>query len=467
MKKIITTLLLAGFIIADVSPLAAFAIGSKTKANEPKKVSIMKSHKLRQKSDEFKYEYINYEWWNNFNDPILTGYIDRAIKNNYSLKMATIAVDEYYQAIKIQFANELPQAGTAFSPAYVKNSGFNEGNWTFAMPAIVNYEADIFLKNHDKTKSVKKEYEGSLQDERAAYIGIASAVGSVYLNIIKLDKMISLQEEIVKDRKIIYDLFLARNKEGLTSTADTVKANKSYISGQTALTEYKKQRNILLNQLCVLIGENPNKADTISRASYDELDFSGIIPEEIASEVISQRPDYIKAEKMIEKAGIDVRVAKKEFLPSINLTGVALFLAGDIGSLWTTKNALAALAGGVTLPLFTGGKRTANLKLKKDEYERVLNSYYQTNLTAIQEVNDALTTIKHDDKKYQDTKTQAQLERENYGYNEASYNQGVLSKLDLIQLKENVLSTDKIVADQKINCLVDYISLYKAVGSQL
>ena len=467
MKKIITTLLLAGFIIADVSPLAAFAIGSKTKANEPKKVSIMKSHKLRQKSDEFKYEYINYEWWNNFNDPILTGYIDRAIKNNYSLKMATIAVDEYYQAIKIQFANELPQAGTAFSPAYVKNSGFNEGNWTFAMPAIVNYEADIFLKNHDKTKSVKKEYEGSLQDERAAYIGIASAVGSVYLNIIKLDKMISLQEEIVKDRKIIYDLFLARNKEGLTSTADTVKANKSYISGQTALTEYKKQRNILLNQLCVLIGENPNKADTISRASYDELDFSGIIPEEIASEVISQRPDYIKAEKMIEKAGIDVRVAKKEFLPSINLTGVALFLAGDIGSLWTTKNALAALAGGVTLPLFTGGKRIANLKLKKDEYERVLNSYYQTNLTAIQEVNDALTTIKHDDKKYQDTKTQAQLERENYGYNEASYNQGVLSKLDLIQLKENVLSTDKIVADQKINCLVDYISLYKAVGSQL
>ena len=341
MKKIITTLLLAGFIIADVSPLAAFAIGSKTKANEPKKVSIMKSHKLRQKSDEFKYEYINYEWWNNFNDPILTGYIDRAIKNNYSLKMATIAVDEYYQAIKIQFANELPQAGTAFSPAYVKNSGFNEGDWTFAMPAIVNYEADIFLKNHDKTKSVKKEYEGSLQDERAAYIGIASAVGSVYLNIIKLDKMISLQEEIVKDRKIIYDLFLARNKEGLTSTADTVKANKSYISGQTALTEYKKQRNILLNQLCVLIGENPNKADTISRASYDELDFSGIIPEEIASEVISQRPDYIKAEKMIEKAGIDVRVAKKEFLPSINLTGVALFLAGDIGSLWTTKNALA------------------------------------------------------------------------------------------------------------------------------
>lgn len=116
---------------------------------------------------------------------------------------------------------------------------------------------------------------------------------------------------------------LARNKEGLTSTADTVKANKSYIAGNTDLTEYKKQRTKLLNQLCVLLGENPNKAETLSRVSFDDIHFSGNIPSEIPSEVIVTRPDYIKAEKMVEKAGINVRVARKEFLPSINLMGIA------------------------------------------------------------------------------------------------------------------------------------------------
>ncbi|MBR1425476.1 TolC family protein [bacterium] len=464
MKKTIIILLLASLILTDITP--AMAIGSK-KTSEPKKASITKTHKQRLKSDEFKYEYINYDWWNNFKDPTLTGYVDKAIKNNYGLKMATIAVDEYYQAVKLQFANELPQAGVGFSPAYVKQPGTTSSNWSFATPAIVNYEADIFLKNRDKTKSVAKEYEQSLQDERAAYIAIASAVGTTYLNIVKLDKMITLQEEIVQDRKIIYDLMLLRNKEGLTSTADTVKANKSYIAGLTNLTEYKKQRKILLNQLSVLIGESPEKSEALTRISYDELNYNGIIPTEISSEIIAQRPDYIKAEQMIEKAGIDVRVAKKEFLPSINLTGLALFLAGDIGSAWTTKNALTALAAGANWSLFTGGRKIANLKLKKDEYERVLNNYHQTNLTAIQEINDALITIKHDNKKYQDTKTQSELERQDYGFNQASYNEGIISKLDLIQMKENVLSTDKLVADQKINCLVDYIGLYKAVGSQL
>ena len=414
-----------------------------------------------------KYEYINYNWWSNFNDDILNSYIDKAIKNNYDLKMATIAVDEYYQAVKIQFANELPSANVGFGTGFSKMPYTTSSDWGFSTPAFASYELDLFLKNRDKTKASKKDYEASLQDERAAYISIASAVGTTYLNIVKLDKMIELQEEIVQDRKLIYDLMLARNKEGLTSTSDTVKANKSYIAGNTDLTEYKKQRTKLLNQLAVLIGENPNNSDSLNRTSYDNLNYTGIIPTEIPSEVITTRPDYIKAEQMVEKAGINVRVAKKEFLPSINLMGIAFFLANDFGSIWTTKNALAMLGGGLNLPIFTGGRRIANLRLKKDEYERVLNNYYKTNLTAIQEVNDALVSIKLDEQKLQDTKKQAELEKEDFGYSTNKYNQGTISKLDLVQVKENVLFTDKMVVNDKINCLVNYIGLYKATGSQL
>ena len=465
MKKGIITLLLASFALTNITPVACLALGNKD--NQPKKVSITKSYKQRAKSDNFKYEYINYAWWDSFNDPILTGYIDRAIKNNFDLKMATNTVDEYYQAVKIQFANQLPMASVGVSTAYTKMPNTTSSDFQFVTPAFANYELDLFLKNKNKTDMSKKNYEASLQDERAAYIGIASAVGTTYLNIVKLDKMIELQEQIVQDRKIIYDLMLARNKEGLTSTADTVKANKAYIAGNTDLTEYKKNRTKLLNQLAVLLGENPNNSEQLTRISYDNLNFTGTIPTEISSDIISTRPDYIKAEKMVERAGIDVKVARKEFLPSINLTGVALFLAGDIGSLWTTKNALAALAGGLNLPLFTGGRRIANLKLKKSTYERILNNYYKTNLTAIQEVNDALVTIKLDEEKYQDIKKQADLEREDFGYSTNKYEEGIISKLDLTQVKENVLYTDKAVVNDKVNCLINYIGLYKATGSQL
>lgn len=466
MKKKLAALLLVSFICTNFVPVSCFAI-EKNSIKEAKKISISKSYKQRAKSNNFKYEYINYDWWKNFNDNILTSYIDRAIKNNYDLKMATVAVDEYYQAIKIQFANELPTAGAGFGTGYAKMPQTTQADWGFSMPTFMSYELDLFLKNHDKTNMAKKDYEMSLQDERAAYISIASAVGVTYLNIVKLDKMISLQEEIVNDRKLIYDLMLVRNKEGLTSTSDVVKANKSYIAGNTNLTEFKKQRTKLLHQLCVLIGENPYNAETINRSNYDDLIFNGVIPAEISSDIIAQRPDFIKSEKQLQKAGIDVRVARKEFLPTINLSGIAFFLASDIGKLWNTKNALTLLGGGLNLPIFTGGKRIANLKIKKYEYERLLSNYYKTNLTAIQEVNDVLVSIKLDNDKLTDIEKRASLEKEDFGFSENKFNEGTISKLDLVQVKENVLYTDQQVVNDKINCLVNYIDLYKAVGSQL
>ena len=437
-----------------------------TNTAQPKqfKSMVKKSKKV---SDDYKYAYVNMDFWNSFNDANLSAYIDKAIKNNYDLKNATLAVEEYYQNTRLQFANELPQVGAGFSPSYVKLPGQSSWDWAFATPAIANYEADIFLKNRDKTKSAKKLYEGSQYDERAAYIAIASSVGTAYLNIVRLDKLIQLQKEIVDLRQEIYDLMLARNREGITSTADTVIANKALVQGQTDLIELEKQREFLLHQLAVLTGESPENVNEFKISAYENVNYTGNIPTEISSDVIVQRPDYLKAEAMVEKAGIDVRVARKEFLPTINITGLALFNAANFGSAWSTSSMLGALAAGVMLPIFTGGRRIANLKLKKVQYDEILNRYLKTNLTAIQEVNDALVAVKKDTEKMEQTKKQSELEKTDFMYNRDKYNQGTISKLDLIQYKENLLTIDKLVAQQQIECMVDYISLYKAVGSKI
>ena len=463
MKKILAAIVLTS--LTGMTFMPALAV-QEVNNNVPKqyKSMIKKSKKV---SDDYKYAYVNMDFWSQFNDEILNGYIDKAVKNNYDLKMASLNVKEYYENVKLQFSNELPKLTAGYSPNYVKMPGSSDADWIFATPAIASYEADIFLKNRDKTKSVKKLYEASQFDERAAYISVASAVGTTYLNIVRLDKIVDLQQEIVELRKEIYDLMLKRNREGITSTADTIKANKALVAGETDLIEYQKQRDFLLHQLAVLIGESPANAEELTRTSYDKIVFSGNIPSEISSDVIVQRPDYLKAEKMVEKAGIDVRVARKEFLPSFNIMGLALFNASNIGSSWTTKNMLASIGAAGMLPLFTGGSLTANLRLKKTEYERVLQNYYKTNLTAIQEVNDALVSVKKDTEKMERTQKQADLEKTDFMYNRDKFNQGVISKLDLIQFKENLLSIDKLVAQQNIECMVDYIGLYKAAGSKL
>lgn len=452
-KKITSLALVVSIFLINVFQLNA-------SARQSKKV-------IKTKITEYKIDYINLDWWKNYDDEILTGYIVKAIEQNQDLKIATLKVEEANQKVRLQLAKEFPIAYGGVSPAINKMPDASGTEGSVAFPLLVNYEADIFLKNRDKTKSAKKTYESSKLDEKSTYIAISSQVGTTYFNIVKLDKLINLQEEIVASRKQIYDLMLKRNLQGVTSTADTVRSQKAMVAAENDLIELKKSRTILLNSLAVLTGDSPLNINGLNRIPYDELVYKLKIPSEIPSEVIVQRPDYLKAEKMVEKAGLDIRIAKKEFLPSISIFGLFLFNSSSLSSSFNWANALASMGVSGFTPLFTGGAKFANLKISKNKYEQILQSYYKTNLTAIQEVNDSLSSLKLDDEKFKNNLKNLAIEKADFKYTQSRYTQGVISNLDLLQKKENLLAMEKLVSSSKADCLIDYIGLYKAVGGQL
>lgn len=453
-KKIISLALITGLMGVNYLPACAITFNKKNNV-------------IQSQVTEYKFDNVNLEWWKSYNDELLEGYIVKAINENQDLKIATLRVEEARQNVKLQFSKELPTASVGASPLLYKMQGATNTESSFGIPILASYEADLFLKNHDKTKAVKKSLEVSKLDEKAAYISVASAVGSTYFNIVKFDKLISIQEEIIASRKQIYELMKQRNQQGITSTADEVRAEKAYVTAVADLSDLIKARNILLNSFAVLIGESPNNVDEIKRISYDELNYKKAIPAEISSEIITHRPDYLAAEKQVEKAGIDVKVAKKEFLPKIDIIGLMFFSSTSLGGSMNWTNALAGLAGSAMLPLFTGGANTANLKLKKNKYEQVMQKYYKTNLVAIQEVNDSLSSLKLDNDKYQKNLRSYDMQKADFKYMQLRYKQGVMSNLDLLQQKETLLVMNKMVAASKTECYIDQISLYKACGSKL
>ncbi len=430
--------------------------GMKAKAEKKKSTKITRTNN--------KYEYINLDWWAGFNDEILNDYIARAIENNKDLKIATLNIEGFYQQVVMQRSAEMPSVVAGFAPAYGNLMGKTED--TYGLPIIANYELDLFGKNHNKTTSARKLYEASIIDERAAYIAMASAVGTAYINIVRLDALVDLQTEIVALRKDIYEMMNISNREGLASASDLVRANKNYVLGVTDLTEIKKQRTQLLNMLAVLIGDSPNNIEDYKRINWRDLAYNGEIPEYVSSEVIMQRPDYMKAEKMLEKAGIDVRVARKECLPSIKLGGGVIFNSKEFGSLLTTSNMLWGIGGGIMQSLFTGGRTIANLKYKKIAYEKSLKNYEKVNLTSMQEVNDSLVAVNMDKEKLAKQKEIKTLEEKDFELTQMKYDEGIISRLDLEQMKENLLNVNRMVYSSQFDCMIDYINYYKAVGAK-
>ena len=451
-KKIIALLILGIFAITNISP--AFAITDN------------KKEKKKKEQQETIIGYINMPWWRDFGDEYLEGYIEKAILNNYDLKIATLKVEEARQNVKAQMSQELPSLTIGVSPAVAKLPTMTSTSGSFTVPIIANYEIDIFLKNHDKTKSVKKLYEVSKLSEKATYIAIVSAVGATYYNLVKADELINTQSQIVSDRKKIYELMKQRNEQGITSVSDLVKAEKAYNIANANLSDLEKTRVHLLTSLAVLTGDSPENTGEFKRITYDQIKKQKNVPEKLISDVIVNRPDYQASEKMLEKAGIDVKVAKKEFLPSFNIGGLlGLMTMKGVTFNWTNALAGAGIIG--LMPILTGGRRIASLKIYKNKYEQAIQEYQKTNITAIKEVNDSLSNLQYDTQKYEKNLQALNAEEKDFQLSEAKYKQGTISYLDLIQKREVLLTTQQMVTSSKMDNFVNQISLYKAVAGNL
>jgi len=456
-NKIFTAVLI--FFVMIFSSMPAYAVHFWEKTPPPKTLSQ-------------KLEYVNLAWWNNFSDPYLREYVMRSVENNQDLKVATLKTGEYMEFVKESFGKELPELSvgsnyTGFKLPYSKDRPLNISDNGYVLPFTVSYEADLLQKNHDKTKSAKKQYEAQVWQEKATYISITSYVATVYVNILKNDKLIALQREYVAIEKEKLRRLEHKHAQGLASSIEVNQYKDKYKIAMNDLDGLIKSRDILLNQFCVLIGDTPNNSHCIKRGAIDNLQFLGVIPNSIPSDVIFSRPDVEAVEAQLVASKIDVKVARKELLPTFNISGNLWFNTFTTDPFFSWSGAYASLIAGATQTLFAGGRRLSNLRLKKNLYEQMFENYHQANLKATQEINDSLRSVKIDTSVDTQNFNRQKIEENTFIRISKKYNQGVISCPDLLNERERFISIQSEKVNSKATRFANYLGLYKAAGGKL
>lgn len=415
-------------------------------------------------------EELNIDFFNNFNDCYLPNYINEAIDNNHNAKQATARVEQYRQQVKSSFGKELPTLSVGANYLGIKVpdiDNFQLKKNAFIVPLIANYEADFLLKNRDKTKSTNKLYEASQQEEKAIYLSLLSDVASTYANILQYDELIKMQNELVENAENILKNDKRKFGRGVINSTTLNNSQKDLEIAKNNIETLEKEREIALMQFAVLLGRSAECAKDIERGNLEDFEYQKQIPTEIASDVIFSRPDVIAAEKQLEKAKIDVKVARKEFLPTFNITGLWTFNTIVGGTFFSWDSSLAMLMAGAMQDIFAGGKKVANFKFQKAKYEELFENYRQTDLDAVKEVNTALCIIKHDTNIDNNTKNQLEFETKNYLDAQKMYDRGVISNNDFFNEKRRYLTEEFETSQTKTQRLVNYFTLYKAVGGKL
>ncbi|CDE62146.1 rND-family efflux transporter [Fusobacterium sp. CAG:439] len=430
--------------------------------------------KASKNTTDYRTEYLNLEWWQKYNDPVLTDYITTAYKNNQDLKIASLNVKQSEQVVKMAFAGQLPQVGFQgdvfrdLSSATVKMGAITVGDYSqsnFFLPLTMSYEVDIWGENYLKTKSVKKQLEMVKQNERASYISLTSAVAADYFNLIKFDKLIKDQEELVKLQTEIVRLEEIKYKNGLCPVTELMDEKQLLTQLREELNVYVDKRLIVARELGVLTGLREKDLSVMPRSDYSVASLLPL-PQSINAEVIQYRPDYLKAEDYIEKIGIDAKVARRDFLPKFILYGQAGFSAYNLTNIFGNHTFKSLIGFMPSIDLFTGGAKMARLRWTKLELEKAQQIYEKTILNSVQEVNDALGGAITREMNYNESIKRYNLEKEKFALADKKYNIGAKSNLDLMKDSEKLLVADKDKVSSQVNYLISTVNIYKAVGGK-
>lgn len=415
-------------------------------------------------------EYMNINWWERFNDDYLTKNLFTLYEKNYDLQNAALKIKENEQIVKMQFASELPSmilSGELSRDLQAPRQQFGAmqipkySQYNYHIPITAGYEIDIWGKNRLKTKSKKEQLEIIKQAQRSTYISLSSDFAADYFNLIKADKIIEIQDELIRTQEEILSKVTDKYKTGLCSISELLAQEKILTAFKEEHNLHLQAREVLINSMRVYLSEANGE---INRNSFDNIILLKDIPQEYSTNIIENRPDYKQDEANLKRIGFDVRVAKREFLPTFTIFGQIGLNAYHLSSLFNSPSQFFSAGVLPSWDLFSGGRKRANLKIKKYQYEQALNDFQKTFLVAVKEINSGLVEYKTALNNYDETQKRIEVEGKIYSLVKDKRQIGAASDLDVLYAKEMYLMTQKEDVSNKVNAIISTIGLYKVTG---
>ncbi len=339
----------------------------------------------------------NKEWWTLFNDSQLDSLMQTALTDNADVQ---IAIARLSQAEAIA-----RQAGAALYPTLNLGAGVTRASsGTVATTSGVavsantsqaafstSYELDIWGRVRRNIESATALLDASRYDQVGVSLTLSGLIANTYLRLRSLDAQISVLNDSVATRENSLRIAKAKFDGGLISPIDISQATAALASSQATLSEIRRQRGVVQNQLGVLTG----KLDLVVDAGdVRKLPVPPLPPAGLPSSLLENRPDVNRAEQELRAANARIGVSTANLFPTISLTGLFGAQSVDFSAFLTNQSTVWSAGLGLVQPIFSGGLLQGRLDFAKAQQQEFLGNYVKVVRTAFGEVSDALVSVR-------------------------------------------------------------------------
>ncbi|RKX34455.1 MAG: transporter [Verrucomicrobia bacterium] len=338
-------------------------------------------------------------WLHQFNDPKLNTVVEDALERNLDLQAAIARLDAARANARISEADQFPQLGAGlagsrrefiFDESTDPPSTLTSNSYGFSLD--LSWEVDVWGRLRDSASASIADYEAAAADLAGARLSLAGNTAKFWFRATTAHQQLDLANETVSSFESTVDLVRSRFESGISSSLELRLALANAAAARALKQKRAQELEQSVRALEVVVGTYPENA----LGTVDELpELNQSVPAGLPSELLNRRPDIAAAERRLAAADRRVSSAKKSLLPSLRLTGSAGTASQDLSNIVDADYSVWSLVGGLTQPLFQGGRLRANVERSKADAERIYFDYSKTILTAFQEVENALAAEKY------------------------------------------------------------------------
>jgi NodT family efflux transporter outer membrane factor (OMF) lipoprotein len=432
-------------------------------------------------------------WWSSFADPELSSLIDRAVASNLGARQAVLRIEEARAQRQVAAAGAWPQVTGAASYANTRISertattsllsalgrqtqGGVPGGVAAALPGLSNpfnlyqygldasWEIDLFGRVRRTVEAAEADTAAAVEDSRDVRVSLMAEVAAAYIDLRGVQARRAVTAESLATARGLLRLARDSRQAGLGDDLDIAGAAAVAASAEAQLPPLDRQIAADKNQLTLLLAAQPGALDSELDASQAVPPVPPQVPAGLPSDLARRRPDIRRAEAQLHAATARQGVAVASLYPSLSLNLAPGFEASRLASLTDWAARYYTFGPSLELPIFDAGQRRANVRIQDVRAKQAALVYAQTVLTALHEVDDAITAYAQEQARQASLEAATAQSRAALALARQRFERGSVSFRDVLNAQDRLQQAELASTVSLAATSQDLVTLYKALG---
>ena len=411
------------------------------------------------------------QWWQIFEDPILSDLIHQAIRANLDLRLALERVTQYRALRKIEGAQTLPSLDTNAGASRTgtsneKGKGTIETGYTAGLSA--GWELDLFGRIRRTIEAADADLAQRQEALRDVLITLVADLAQSYMQVRTDQARLAVVKESIVSQAESFQLTRWRNQAGLTDELAVHQASYNLESARSRIPAIEGSLSAAMNRVAILTGKRPGSLNALLLPPAPLPDLPPTVAVGLPADAIRRRPDIREAENALIAQTARVGVATADLYPKLSLSGSigmeAISPARLLDSIADPSHWLRKILAAVSWNLFDAGAIRTRIQVQSSLQKQALIQYEAAILNAVEEVENCLVSYANEQTRKETlvrAVAQAQIAAQ---LAQKKYAAGLTDFTTVLESQRTALSFKSDLAQCRGTMVANLILLYRALG---